>query len=96
MESGNFFPGAHPAPPMEGFDMTTKKKPISPLRQRAFAAVKKFQGIVKAHGWTHEEAAQKSGFGLNTTGRWLRGAHAPTSKIMVEALEKFNDRHPLI
>jgi hypothetical protein len=94
MESGKFSTGAHPAPTMEGQEMTAKKKPaLSPTRKRAFAAVEKFRAIVKREGWTQEETVKKSGFNLNTTGRWLRGAHAPTSRIMIEALEKFNAKH---
>lgn len=72
-----------------------KQKPLSPLRQRAFAARDRFREIVKEKGWTIEQASAEGKFGYNTTGRWLRGDHAPTSRQMVEALERFNARHPI-
>ncbi len=75
--------------------MTAKKKqPLSPLRQRAFEAVAVFRAIVAREGWTQEQVNDKTKFGLSTVGRWLRGAHAPNSRVMIEALEKFNAKHP--
>lgn len=76
--------------------MTAKKKqPLTPLRQRAFDAVKVFQAIVTREGWTQEQVNEKTKFGLSTIGRWLRGAHAPNSRVMIEALEKFNAKYPI-
>lgn len=73
--------------------VTKKSPPKNPNRERAEAAVAEFRAIITRNGWTQQEASHKSKFGVTTINRWFTGAHTPYSKIMIEALEKFNAKH---